>query len=308
MTDTAPSTANMVPTWTLITLGFAAGTLFGALALGDLSQPVAEQPPTSVAAPDLPQSPPDPAVARLSDRPAETSAPKEKETEPGAPAPPVDDLRIATVLASWRAAEARIADLQTRLVAVEQALAQQRLQDDASERPAAPATGDERRDLLVSAGVAADLAEDIVWRESRLELDRLNLRDQAVREGWLGSDRYREALNALSEEGVSLREEIGDAAWDRYLYLTGEDNRVSVTSVIPGSAAEAAGLEPGDLIESYAGTQPFRHRDLRRATTEGEKDELVPVRVRRGERVFETWVPRGPLGVRLGMTRVEPLP
>jgi hypothetical protein len=308
MTDTAPSTANMVPTWTLITLGFAAGTLFGALALGDLGQPVAERPPTSVAATGVPEAPSDPAPPRLADPPGEPSLPKETEPDPGARATPADDPRIAAVLASWRAAEARIADLQTRLVAVEQALAQQRLQADDADRPSAPTTGEERRDLLVSAGVAADLAEDIVWRESRVELDRLNLRDQAVREGWLGSDRYREALNALSEEGVSLREEIGDAAWDRYLYLTGEDNRVSVTSVIPGSAAEAAGLEPGDLIESYAGTQPFRHRDLRQATTEGEKDELVPVRVRRGERVFETWVPRGPLGVRLGMTRIEPLP
>lgn len=154
----------------------------------------------------------------------------------------------------------------------------------------------------------AGLAEDIVWREGRIELDRLNLRDQASREGWMGSDRYREALNAMSEEGSSLREEIGDSAWDRYLYLTGEDNRVAVSSVIPGSAAEAAGLQPGDLIESYAGGQPFGYNDLRQATIEGEKGELVAVRIRRRDRLIDAWVPRGPLGVRLGMTRAEPLP
>jgi S1-C subfamily serine protease len=124
----------------------------------------------------------------------------------------------------------------------------------------------------------------------------------------MGSDRYREAVNALAQESGSLREEIGDSAWDRYLFLTGEDNRVSVSSVIPGSAAEVAGLQPGDLIESYAGTQPLEFDDLRRATTEGEKGELVAVRVRRGERVLDTWVPRGPLGVRLGTARAEPLP
>jgi membrane-associated protease RseP (regulator of RpoE activity) len=193
------------------------------------------------------------------------------------------------------------------LVNVERTLAE-RFQTENSERPKAPKTADERRDVLVAAGVTASLADDIVWRESRIELERLNLRDQASREGWMGSDRYREALNALSEDGGSLREEIGDSAWDRYLYLTGEDNRVAVSSVIPGSAAEAAGLQPGDLIESYAGGQPFGYNDLRQATTEGEKGELVAVRIRRGDRLIDAWVPRGPLGVRLGMTRAEPLP
>ncbi|MGE5153454.1 MAG: PDZ domain-containing protein [Bdellovibrio bacteriovorus] len=207
---------------------------------------------------------------------------------------------------SWRAAEARIADLQSRLARVEQALAE-RVQAEVSEPPQAPQGSEERRDTLVAAGVNPELAEDIVWRESRIELERLNLRDQASREGWLGSDRYRAALDALANEGVSLREEIGDAAWDRFLYLTGEDNRVGVSSVIPGSAAEAAGLQPGDVIESYAGGQPFGFNDLRRATTEGEKGELVAVRIRRGDRVFDAWVPRGPLGIRLDMTRAEPL-
>jgi len=288
----------MVPTWALITLGFAAGTLFGALALGDLSHPAAEQSVRSPVAPGAPQAP----SARVA---AEPSSPEVGDRKPAET--PVEDPRIATVLASWRSAEARIADLQTRLSAVEQTLSD-RLQAEPSERPKAPQTAEERRDQLVAAGVGLDLADDIVWREGRAELDRLNLRDEAVREGWLGSDRYREAVNALADEGVSLREEIGDTAWDRYLYLTGEDNRVSVSSGIPGSAAAAAGLQPGDLIESYAGTQPFRHNELRQATTEGEKGELVAVRIRRGDRVLEAWVPRGPLGVRLGMTRAEPLP
>lgn len=294
----------MKATWALIPLGFVAGTVFGALAFGDLPPPATVPSPETTAIDAAPEASSDPGAVRLVQVPPDPEPMQGMAPDSGAPS---EDSRIAAVLASWRAAEARIADLQSRLSNVERTLAE-RLLAEASDRPEPPQTADDRRDLLVAAGVRADLADEIVWRESRIELDRLNLRDQASREGWMGSDRYREAINALSEESGSLREEIGDSAWDRYLHLTGEDNRVSVSSVIPGSAAEAAGLQPGDLIESYAGGQPFDFNDLRQATTEGEKGELVPVRVRRGDRLIDAWVPRGPLGVRLGMTRAEPLP
>jgi hypothetical protein len=91
-------------------------------------------------------------------------------------------------------------------------------------------------------------------------------------------------------------------------YGTGEDNRVQVDSVIPGSAAEIAGLQAGDLIESYADERLFAFSELRNKTTEGEYGEQVAVQVRRGPRVIETWVPRGPLGVTLSSARVEPVP
>lgn len=296
--------ATIIPVSVLTTLGFLGGTLFGALALGDLSHPVAEQTTNLPSTLGLAQAvsdrdgarpvqpPTDVAVAKPAAGPAET---------------PGEDPRIGAVLASWQAAEARIADLQTRLTNVERAIAE-RPKAQVSEGSKGPQTLEERRDLLVAAGVSLELAEDVLWRESRVELERLNLRDQAIREGWMGSDRYREAVNALAEESGSLREEIGDPAWDRYLYLTGEDNRLSISSVIPGSAAEVAGLQSGDLIESYAGIQPFGFNDLRQATTEGEKGELVAVRIRRGDRLLDAWVPRGPLGVRLGTARAEPLP
>jgi membrane-associated protease RseP (regulator of RpoE activity) len=176
------------------------------------------------------------------------------------------------------------------------------------DRPTPPRTPEDRRRVLVEAGVDGGLAEDILWQEGRLELDRLTLRDQAVREGWIGTDRYRDELGRLGETDRSTREQIGDPLWDRYLYLAGEDNRVRIESVIPGSAAESAGLKPGDLIESYAGERLFAYPELRDATTAGEGGEPVAVRVRRGRGVQELWVPRGPLGVRLGTGRAEPLP
>lgn len=305
MANSALSIAIMIPTWALTSLAFAAGTLFGVLALGDLGRSVAE--PSTAASSALDESAdPSVALARPATEVATGSPAAVEEVEDAKEAAP-EDPRIAAALASWRSAEARIADLQTRLAALERTF-EERLQAESQGRPKAPQTSDERRDMLVAAGVGLDLAEDIVWRDNQLELDRLNLRDQAIREGWMGSDKYRDAVNALAQQGGSLREEIGDAAWDRYLYLSGEKNRVSVTSVIPGSAADAAGLQSGDVIESYAETQPFGYGELRQATTEGEKGELVAVRIRRGGRLLDVWVPRGPLGARLEKSRAEPLP
>lgn len=289
----------------LTTLGFLSGTLFGALALGDLIRPPAELAAGVKGAHAVAQTPSDRDTTDVVQAPGEDSA--RAEGAPVTTKTPREDPPIAAAPTAWQAVEARLTDLQTRLAKVEQALAERSLARP-STRPKVPEGFEERRDLLVSAGVSPGLAEDALWRESQTELDRLNLRDQAIREGWVGSDRYHEATRALEEEGGSLRGEIGDPAWDRYLYLRGEDNRLSILSVIPGSAAEAAGLQSDDLIESYAGTQPFGAPELRQATTAGEKGELVPERVRRGDRVLDVWIPRGPLGVRLGTARAEPLP
>jgi len=299
----------MKPVWILPLVGFLSVALLGALALGDRAAPerrVDQAPPADLSAATGPAR----AFGVGGERPLHVGAPATgaiAESPAPLPASPPVDPRLEFALTALRAAEARIADLQARLANLERALAEQDRAEQ-PDRPKGPRTPDERRDALVSAGVDRGLADDILWRESRLELDRLNLRDLAVREGWIGSDRYRDELNQLAGEDRSVREEIGDAAWDRYLYNTGGDNRVAVAAVIQGSAAEGAGLRPGDLVESYAGERVFGFAELRDATTEGESGELVAVRVRRGGGVVDLWVPRGPLGVRMEMSRAEPVP
>lgn len=298
----------MKPVLILPVLGFLAGTLFGALAFGDRGAPelhMDQAPAAESISETVPAS-----VLGVGGEPGSNGGSIESATAES-PAPVLDtqpaDPRIESALAAWRSAEVRIADLQARLGKLERTLADL---DRAGrpDRPQSPSTPDERRKAMVAAGVDPALADDILWRESRLELERLNLRDLAVREGWIGSDRYRDELNQLAGEDRSVREEIGDTAWDRYLYNTGGDNRVAVAAVIQGSAAEGAGLRPGDLVESYAGERVFGFAELRDATTEGESGELVAVRVRRGGGVVDLWVPRGPLGVRMEMSRAEPVP
>lgn len=298
--------------WLRPLIGFALGLMAGAAAFGDwggdarapapapaleadASAPIADQPATAAS---------DPGALIL-------TAPETPVEEPTAQADPStsDDPRIETALAAWRRLESQFTLLQARLASVEQALADRPAEGDTpADGPTPPRTADDQREALVASGVDPVLADDIIWRDSRLELDRLNLRDLAVREGWMGTDRYRDELRAIRGEERSIREDIGDDAWDRYLYTTGEDNRVAVRSVIPGSAAEAAGLRPGDLIEAYAGERLFNFGEIREATTEGEAGELVPVQVRRGGSIVDAWVPRGPLGVQMESERVQPLP
>ena len=304
----------MMKTWLLPLAAFAVGVMAGAAAFGDWSEeaPAPEPGAVSETGSTAPaRDPTDPSEADPLALTVAVPAPEEAISDPaaGPQTAASDDTRLEAALAAWRRLESEIGLLQARLASVEQALAERPGDDRAeADRPTPPRTADDQRAALVASGVDPVLADDIIWRDSRLELERLNLRDLAVREGWMGTDRYREELRAIRGEERSIREDIGDDAWDRYLYTTGEDNRVAVRSVIPGSAAEAAGLRPGDLIEAYAGERLFDFSEIREATTEGEVGELVPIQVRRGGSNVEAWVPRGPLGIQMESERVQPLP
>jgi hypothetical protein len=297
----------MQPAVPLLSAGFALGAFFGAAAVAGylaLNEPVlpASSEAVSLVAEQTDERIPK-ALAVTEDAPATSEMP------PDGPTPSAGDAPTPQAL---RGLESQIADLRLRLSSVEQTL--NRVLSASSTpagatddtRPAAPRTAEERRGALVAAGVDPGLAEDLVLREAQRSLERLSLRDQAIREGWVGSPEYREELSRINADARSLREEIGDEIYDRYLFATGEENRVKIDSVIPGSAAEIAGLQPGDLIEAYADERLFEFSELRRKTTEGEYGKQVAVRVRRGGRVVETWIPRGPLGVTLNSARVEP--
>ena len=159
---------------------------------------------------------------------------------------------------------------------------------------------------LVNAGLESSIAEDIVRRKNQLELDKLELRDAAVRGGYLGSERYMDELQALMDEDVSLREELGDDLYDRYLFNNGQMNRIRVASVMAGSAAEQSGVSANDIVLTYDQQRMFEYTELQQATTQGDREEFVSMMVERDGQDLMLWVPRGPLGVRLTMTRVDP--
>lgn len=164
----------------------------------------------------------------------------------------------------------------------------------------------EPTEAMVALGVSPQVAADIKRRVDQADLARLQLRDQAAREGWLGTDRYMEELSKVDGDAQKLRDELGDETYDKFLYSTGQINRVQVAGVLDGSAAATAGIRASDTIFAYAGKRIFSWDELRAATADGAAGEYVSVTVLRDDTPVEFLVPRGPLGVKLEATRQRP--
>lgn len=159
---------------------------------------------------------------------------------------------------------------------------------------------------LIDAGVDAATAENIKTRFESQELKKLYLRDQATREGWYGSRRYRNELQALDAQTSDLQKELGDEAYAAYLYAAGQPNQVKVQSVLANSAAATAGIQANDQILRYGEQRIYNWRDLRTATTQGSPDETVIVEVIRDGKRRQLYVQRGPLGIRMSSISTAP--
>jgi membrane-associated protease RseP (regulator of RpoE activity) len=151
----------------------------------------------------------------------------------------------------------------------------------------------ERRAIerLTAAGFPPDRAEWITRREEQLRMAALQAQYDATREGRALAP--GEALDA----GSTLRTELGDADYERYLTATGRPTSVGVRDVLASSPAEASGLVPGDEIVAYDGTRVFDMRELNALTLAGTAGESVVVDVRRDGQTVRLVMPRGPLGI-----------
>ena len=158
---------------------------------------------------------------------------------------------------------------------------------------------------LIAAGMDGMLAGELKAFFERLELERLQLRDRAAREGW-DRDRRRAGLEALDEREQGLRERLGEDGYDAYLYAAGRPNRVAVTSVLASAPAGQAGIQAGDYILRYDSERIYDWRDLRSATTAGNLSEMVEIEVERDGESLQFYLARGPLGVRMDSRSVAP--
>lgn len=146
-------------------------------------------------------------------------------------------------------------------------------------------------DRLVQAGFTRDRAEAIERRVQELQLQAQQAQYDAQRNGqpYSGTD-----------IASTLRKEMGDSEYEKYLTAMGRATQVQVMDVLASSAAEKAGLKPGDQIVSYAGQRVFDNSDLNALTRQGTPGETVNVEVQRDGQTMSMQVPRGVLGVEAG--------
>jgi hypothetical protein len=167
--------------------------------------------------------------------------------------------------------------------------------EDLEAAPSAPRRrrgADARAARLVEAGFAPGQAEWILQRESQLQMEALQARYEAERTG--DAMNFFQSRNAASD---AMRNELGDAEYERYLAATGRPTSIAVSAVLDSSPAQRAGLRPGDEITSYDGKRIFSMSDLTRQTMEGQPGEQVVVDILRDGVSMQMVVPRGPIGV-----------
>ena len=149
----------------------------------------------------------------------------------------------------------------------------------------------QRLQQIQEAGLTPDEFQSMEERAYELSLSGFEDQWQQRRERYLAEERVPSAQERL-------REDLGDDAYDRYLYASGGSNRVRIRQVMRGSAAEAAGLTDGDVLLSYDDQRIFNFEDLRRSSYAGVPGETVVLEVRRSDNsVSQLVIPRGPMGV-----------
>ncbi len=183
-------------------------------------------------------------------------------------------------------------------------------EENPNSNPTAAQTDDEEPDIeqrLLSAGLPPDTIQAVRQRVDSNRLEMLEYRDRAMREGANGSQEYVEQMHELNDSTRGLREEFGDRVFDEYLYASGRPNRVEVREVYSGSAAETAGIRVGDIVSRYAAESIFSMTDLRQATVAGTAGEAVLVELVRDGQPISTSITRGPMGISMSSTRLQPL-
>ena len=161
------------------------------------------------------------------------------------------------------------------------------------------------RENLLLAGVNPDIADDVLRRMSQQEYRRLELQN-LIQRGGDDARQYRAELRELNRNRISLRSELGDETYDQYLYSSGQNNRVKVSSVMTDSPAELSGFQNDDVILYYDEQKILSWNDIRSATIQGEIGSYTNVEILRDGARMTLMVPRGTLGVQLDAMQLNP--
>jgi len=155
-----------------------------------------------------------------------------------------------------------------------------------------------RMERLIEAGFLPSQANEIIRRESELQMESIKTRYDAER-----SDDPAAFWRNRTSTSTTLREELGDADFERYLVANDRPTTISVSSVIESSPAQSAGLQTGDEIVRYDGERVFSMSDITRQTLAGTAGQNVIVDIMRDGTPMQIVLPRGPVGITGGSGR-----
>jgi membrane-associated protease RseP (regulator of RpoE activity) len=212
------------------------------------------------------------------------------------------EQRLMALEKSHKALQARLAELERGSIPALDAGSTESetgSPEPAAEQPATPESAAQRQTTrdsrfaqrIEQAGLTTEEYGLLETRAYELYLENFEQEWLQRREAWLNGERRPDSRDRL-------RAELGDEAYDRYLYASGSPNRVRVRQVMPGSAAQLAGLKDGDVVLRYDGERLFDFEDLREASYRGEPGESVILEVRRADGTSaQLVIPRGPMGI-----------
>lgn len=158
---------------------------------------------------------------------------------------------------------------------------------------------------LINSGIDSSQARELKIYFEQLEMQRLFLRDQSIRENW-NSEKLRGEMQALQSQEDELKNQLSEDAYDAYLYASGRPNRVAVTSVLENAQAGIAGIVSGDHIIRYDNQRIYNWRDLQQATASGSISDTVALEVEREGKSMQFYLTRGPLGIRMNSLNIAP--
>jgi hypothetical protein len=152
--------------------------------------------------------------------------------------------------------------------------------------------GEIRVGQLVAGGFTEGRARQILELEDEMRMSALEAEYEARRSGdafnpWDWAQTYQSRL----------RDNLGDADYEKYLTAQGNRASITVREVIGSSPANRAGLRPGDQILSYDGKRVFGMNELKSMAFAGDPGEDVIVDIERNGQRMQLVLPRGPLGI-----------
>ena len=161
-------------------------------------------------------------------------------------------------------------------------------------------------EVMLSTGLSEAEIMEIKNQYETTEMEKLYLRDRAIRENWIGTERYTNELSELNNRFDSFRSQTDNNVYETLLFATGQSNRVIIQDVMQNSPASQAGIKTGDYLLQYGDTRIYSAFDLRRAISDGESGEEVKIELSRDGSGLSVYMLRGPMGIRMESTSVQP--